>query len=84
MSAPDVKFFGLSTCIHCKNAKAYLDECHVDYNCVFVDKLSGDEKKAVMEEVRQYNPSLSFPTMVINGVVVIGFNKDKMDQALGK
>ena len=84
MSAPDVKFFGLSTCIHCKNAKAYLEECHVGFSPVFVDQLTGDEKKAVMEEIRKYNSSLSFPTMIINGTVIVGFNKDKIDQALGK
>ncbi len=79
----DIKFYGLTTCIHCKNAKAYLEECGVDFTPVFVDKLEGDERKTVIDEVRQYNPATSFPTMVLNGTVVVGFNKDKINAALG-
>lgn len=82
MASNDVKVFALSTCIHCKKAKAYLDECGVKYDCVHVDQLTGDERKAVIEEVKKYNPSVSFPTMVIHGKVVVGFNQEKIDEAL--
>jgi glutaredoxin-like protein NrdH len=82
--APEIKVYALSTCIHCKNAKAYLDQCGVMYDCVHVDLLTGDERKAVIEEVKKLNPSVSFPTIVINGQILIGFNQDKVDEALGK
>lgn len=78
----DVKLFALSTCIHCKNAKKYLDECGVKYNCVYVDKLVGDERKVVVDEVKKHNPSVSFPTIVIRDKVIVGFNKEKIDEAL--
>lgn len=78
----DVKVFALSTCIHCKSAKEYLDQCGVKYECVHVDQLTGQERKDMIEEVRKHNSSVSFPTIVIDGKVVVGFNKEKIDEAL--
>jgi len=78
----DVKVYALSTCIHCRNAKKYLDECGVKYQCVHVDELSGEERKQAVQEVKNYNPAVSFPTIVIKDKVVVGFNKDKIDAAL--
>ena len=82
--APEVKVYALSTCIHCKKAKEYLDQCGIKYNCVHVDQLTGDERKAVVEEVKKHNPSVSFPTILIDGDVIIGFNQEKIDEALKK
>ena len=82
--APEVKVYALSTCIHCKNAKEYLDQCGVKYDCVHVDLLTGDERKAMVEEVKKLKPSVSVPTLVIDGKVLVGFDKAKVDEALGK
>lgn len=79
-----VEFYGLSTCIHCKKALQYLEECEVACEPVFVDKLEGEERKSTIARVKEHNPAVSFPTLVINGKVVVGFNKDKIDAALGK
>lgn len=81
---PVVKVYALSTCIHCKKAKEYLDQCGVKYECVHVDQLTGDERKMTVEEVKKFNPSVSFPTIVINGEAVVGFNQEKIDEALKK
>ncbi len=78
----DVKVYALSTCIHCRNARKYLDECGVKYNCIHVDELKGDERKQIVQEVKGHNPSVSFPTIVIKGKVVVGYHKDKIDEAL--
>ncbi|BFR49228.1 glutaredoxin family protein [Nitratidesulfovibrio sp. HK-II] len=79
----EVKLFALSTCVHCKNTKQYLEEHGVDYKCVFVDQLEGDERKAVLEEIRAHNPKLSFPTLVCgNGRVIVGFHKEDIKEAL--
>lgn len=80
----DVKVYALSTCIHCRNAKKYLDECGVKYNCVHVDELTGDDRKQVVSELKEHNPAVSFPTIVIKDTVVVGYHKDKIDKALGK
>lgn len=78
----DVKVYALSTCIHCRNAKKYLDECGVKYNCVHVDELTGDSRKEIVKELKEHNPSVSFPTIVIKDTVVVGYHKDKIDKAL--
>jgi glutaredoxin len=78
----EVKVYALSTCIHCKNAKKYLDECGVKYNCVYVDELKGDTRKEVVKELKGHNPAVSFPTIVIKDKVVVGYHKDKIDKAL--
>ena len=78
----DIKVYALSTCIHCRNAKKYLDECGVKYECVHVDELTGDERKQIVQEVKEHNPAVSFPTIVIRDKVIIGFHKDKIDDAL--
>jgi len=78
----DIKVYALSTCIHCRNAKKYLDECGVKYQCVHVDELKGEERKAVVQEIKEHNPSISFPTMIIRDTIIVGFHKDKIDKAL--
>ena len=78
----DIKVYALSTCIHCRNAKKYLDECGVKYDCVHVDELSGDERKKIVKEVKEVNPAVSFPTIVIKDKVVVGYHKDQIDEAL--
>ncbi len=78
----DIKVYALSTCIHCRNAKKYLDECGVKYECVHVDELSGDDRKKVVQEIKGHNPAVSFPTIVIKDTVVVGYHKDKIDAAL--
>ena len=78
----DIKVYALSTCIHCRNAKKYLDECGVKYDCIHVDQLSGDERNEVVREVKKRNPAVSFPTIVIKDKVVVGYHKDQIDKAL--
>jgi glutaredoxin-like protein NrdH len=83
MAQKDVKLFALSTCIHCRNMKQYLDENHVVYDCVFVDSLEGKEKADTVAQVKQYNPAISFPTLVIGGDnVVVGFKKNDIAELL--
>lgn len=78
----DVSLYALSTCIHCKKAKEYLEECGIKYNCIFVDSLEGDERKETIASIKKYNPAVSFPTIVIGADVIVGFNMDKIDKAL--
>jgi glutaredoxin-like protein NrdH len=82
--APDIKVYALSTCVHCKHAKEYLEEHKIPYDCVHVDFLSGEERKKVMDIVRQLNPALSFPTIVIGNKVIVGFRREEIETAIGK
>lgn len=79
-----VKLFALSTCVHCKNAKKFLDENNIPYQCIYVDTLTGDERKETIAEVKKHNPSASFPTIIIDGDrVIVGFRKDEIKEVLG-
>lgn len=80
----DIVIYGLSTCVWCKKTKKLLTDLGVEFDFVYVDRLEGDEEKEAVEEVKKYNPVLSFPTTVINGEkVIVGFKENQIREALG-
>jgi glutaredoxin-like protein NrdH len=78
-----VKIYTLSTCIHCKATKKLLNECAVTYESIDIDLLSGEERTAILEEVKKFNPECSFPTIIIGDKVIVGFLENEIRQALG-
>lgn len=78
-----VKLYALSTCVHCKKTKRLLDSCDVSYQAVDVDLLSEDEKQAVLQEIKSLNERCSFPTIVINDKVIVGYKETEIKEALG-
>ena len=83
MTEKEVKIFSLSTCSHCKSAKKFLSDCTIKYDFVDVDLLEGDERKAILEDVKKFNPKCSFPTVIIGYKVIVGYKIDKIKEALG-
>lgn len=83
MSENNVKIYALSTCSHCKSTKKFLSECAVKYDFVDVDLLEGEERKAILEDVKKFNPKCSFPTIIIGDKVVVGYKEDEIKEALG-
>lgn len=79
----NVKVYALSTCPYCKMTRAYLDEYSVPYDVVEVDKLEGQERQDVIDEVRRISGGTSFPVVQIDGNVVVGFNKIRLAELLG-
>ena len=80
---PPVKIYTLSTCSHCKATKKLLNDCAVKYEFTDVDLLSGEEKAAVIADVRKLNPQCSFPTIIIGDKVIVGFDETAIKEALG-
>ncbi len=78
-----IKLYTLSTCIHCKNAKKFLNECKADYTFTDVDLLNEKNKEEIIKEIEKINPHLSFPTIIIDDKVIIGFNPEEIKEALG-
>ena len=78
-----VKIYSLSTCSHCRATKTFLDECHVKYDFTDVDLLQGDERTAIIEDVKKLNPNCSFPTTIIGDKVIVGFKENELKEALG-
>ncbi len=78
-----VKMYTLSTCGYCKATKKFLDSLNVKYDFTDVDLLEGEERANVMDEVRKVNPRCSFPTILIEDKVVVGFREEELRDALG-
>ena len=78
-----VKIYTLSTCSHCKAAKKFLNENQIVFDATDVDLLQGADREAVLNEVIQYNPQRSFPTIIIGNQVIIGFKEAAIREALG-
>jgi glutaredoxin len=78
-----VKMYTLSTCSHCKATKKFFDDCNVAYEFEDVDLLEGEERAAILEDVKKLNPRCSFPTIIIGEKVIVGFKEGEIKEALG-
>ena len=78
-----VKIYTLSTCGHCKATKEFLNDCAVKYEFEDVDMTHGEERTAILEEIKKWNPNCSFPTIIIGETVIVGFKEDQIKEALG-
>ena len=78
-----IKVYSLSTCSHCKSTKKLLAGCTVRYEFVDVDLLKGEERQAILEDVKKFNPKCSFPTIIIGDTVIVGFKEKEIKEALG-
>jgi len=78
-----IRIYTLSTCSHCKATKKFLDDCRVEYSFEDVDLLEGEERSAILEEVKKWNPGCSFPTIIIGDKVIVGFKEEEIKEALG-
>ncbi len=78
-----VKIYTLSTCSHCNAVKKFLSDCAVKYEFTDVDLLSGEERHAILEDIKKINPLCSFPTIIIGDRIIIGFRENDIREALG-
>ena len=78
-----VKIYTLSTCSHCKATKRFLDKCNIKFEFEDVDLLEGEERAAILEEVKKWNPDCSFPTIIIGDKVIVGYKENEIREALG-
>lgn len=77
-----VKVFALSTCPYCRMTRAYLDENDVEYEVVEVDLLTGAERDEAIAEVKSISGGTSFPVVLIDDEIVVGFNKKRLKELL--
>ena len=83
MATEKPTLYALSTCSHCKSTKRLLSECDVEYDYLEVDDLEGEERKAILADIRELNPRCSFPTIKINETVIVGYKEKEIKDALG-
>ncbi|MFO8011575.1 MAG: glutaredoxin family protein [Dehalococcoidia bacterium] len=78
-----VALFALSTCGWCRKTKQLLNELGVGYSYVDVDQLQGADREEALQQLRIFNPDISFPTIVIDGEhCIVGFKEDEVREAL--
>ena len=78
-----VKIYTTTTCPYCKLEKEYLDSKGIKYENIFVDQ---DAKAA--EEMVKISNQMGVPFTVIADdsgklTTILGFDKDRINQALG-
>jgi glutaredoxin len=65
-----ITLYSLSTCAVCKKVKKFLDENKIDYQQIEVDKLDSGEQWLMSKDLAKRNPAGTYPTLVIEDVVV--------------
>ena len=61
-----------------------LDNLGIEYHYIDVDKEEGDEREIAKNELKNWNPDLTFPTVVINNEkCIIGFKEEEIKKVLG-
>lgn len=78
-----IMLYALSTCGWCRKTKELLNELGVEYEYVYVDLLEDEDEDTAMDEVKKWNPRLSFPTLVIDDKCIVGFKEDEIREVLG-
>jgi glutaredoxin-like protein NrdH len=79
-----VSLYALSTCVWCKMTKQFLNENSVAYEFVDVDLLEDADREKARRAILGKGATLSYPTTIVDDKIVItGFRKDKLKEALG-
>ena len=76
-----VRLYSLSTCPTCKMVKKILDENRIKYEITEVDLLDSGEQWLMSKEVRKYNPAVTYPTLVVEEVI-LGLDEEAIKKAL--
>ncbi len=72
-----VSIYSTPTCHYCNMAKDYFKEHNVQYEAYDV-AMDAERRKEMMEKSGQ----LGVPVIIIDGQIVVGFNKPKLAQLL--
>jgi len=75
----EVKIYSTPSCPYCKMAKDYLNSKGITYRDIDV---SGNQDAA--QEMVLLSGQMGVPVLVINGEVVLGFDRTKIDSLIGQ
>jgi len=78
-----VILYALSTCVWCKKTKQLLMDLGIEFSYVYVDELPLPELEKIYNEVKRWNPSGSFPVLVLDDrKSIVGFRENEIREAL--
>jgi glutaredoxin-like YruB-family protein len=75
---PSIKIYTTPTCPYCIRVKDYLKEKNVSFESVDV---SSDE--AGLQEMIKVSGQMGVPVVKIDGDIIVGFDKARIDEKLG-
>ena len=79
-----VVLYALSTCAWCKVTKQFLKDNDVEFEYVDVDLCEEEDKQKIRQHIQSKGGPLSYPTVIIDdNMLITGFRKDKLKEALG-
>ena len=79
-----VVLYALSTCVWCKMTKQFLKDNNIEFEYVNVDLCEEDDKQKIRAEIQSKGGNLNYPTTIKDDkIVVTGFRKDQLKEALG-
>ena len=82
-NAGHIMLYALSTCGWCAKTRKLLEDLGVEYDYEYVDHLQGEERQKTIREAETWNPSCSFPTLVVNnGTCIVGYKEGEIREAL--
>ena len=71
------KIYSTPTCVYCKTLKGYLKKNGIEFEDIDVSK---DEKE--LQKMIKDSGQMAVPVLDIDGEVIIGFDKEKIDTLL--
>ena len=76
--AKKITVYSTPTCPFCIRAKQFLKENNIQFTDIDV---SGNQEKA--QEMIKLSGQMGVPVIDIDGAIIVGFDKDKIKEALG-
>lgn len=71
------KVYSTPTCVYCKTLKSYLSQNKIEFEEIDVSK---DEKE--LQDMIKKSGQMGVPVVDIDGEVIVGFDKEKIDKLL--
>ncbi|MCK9615584.1 MAG: glutaredoxin family protein [Candidatus Omnitrophica bacterium] len=75
----DIKIYSTPTCPYCKLAKQYFSSKGLSY-----EDFDISANHQAMEEMVKLSGQMGVPTIVINGQIIVGFDKARIEELLVK
>lgn len=72
-----IKIYSTPTCVYCKSLKEYFTE-----NSITFEEVDVSENEAELEKMVAISGQMGVPVVEIDDNVVIGFDKEKIDEIL--
>lgn len=79
MSTANITIYSADWCAFCHHAKKYLD----DQNIIYTEK-NVEQDPANAQEAVEKSGQMGIPVIDIDGEIIVGFDKPKIDAALKK